>query len=370
MAGLFNFPPFDETGSTGFLDPALAYQAQASLLGQQGAPQQAGMNFGSGSSIWPTLMGLGAGIAAGGAPGGGGWGGGIGKGLALGNEAIQNQQSQKARELAYMLQLATLQNQMNYQNRTLAQGDQQNAISAYGALPSAIKEQMPPPNIGGGAPSGTVDEGMAAPQYSAPVQSDATSAAAPTASAILPPAQYEAQKAGLTEQAKKEAETRAADIDKRKVGDRVGKVATMLYKDIKKNEKLFSRAAGPFTSYMSEASPMNPLRAVYEDSDLASGQNAQSRAYLSKVKQYTQSLKSELQRAYLKGTGPATEAERAEINKLIDDIPSSRSAAEAYQKIGTLIDLMNTSFGTSLENPEPKQSTTNGVIDFNEYFGR
>jgi len=114
MAGLFNFPPFDQSGSTGFLDPALAYQAQASLLGQQGQPapqpQQSGMNFGSGGSIWPTLMGLGAGIAS-----GNGWGEGVGKGLMGGAALSQQQRENEIRQQAYALQQSTLENELRHQ---------------------------------------------------------------------------------------------------------------------------------------------------------------------------------------------------------------------------------------------------------------
>jgi hypothetical protein len=217
---------------------------------------------------------------------------------------------------------------------------------AYNSLPDAIKEQMPQgiPS----APSG---------QTSGPV--------AP--SPILPPAEYEANKAGLAEAAKKKAETASADDERMKVGTRVGKVATALYNDITKNEKLFSEAAGPMRAYASEAHPLNPARAIYE-SDWASDQDSKTRAYLSKTRQYTQSIKSELQRAYLKGTGPATEAERAEINKLIDDIPSSRNIAEAKQKIVTVLELMNTSFGSNIALPEGAKPVTGDAIDAADYF--
>ncbi len=130
--GLFNFPPYDATGSTGFLDPALAYQAQASLLQPQQpamqaqapvmpAPQQQAASalpgWNADSSIWTSLMGLGAGLAAGGAPGGGGWGAGIGKGLVEGANLTERARSDRLREL-------TLQNQIAYQNATLGQGQQ------------------------------------------------------------------------------------------------------------------------------------------------------------------------------------------------------------------------------------------------------
>jgi hypothetical protein len=146
------------------------------------------------------------------------------------------------------------------------------------------------------------------------------------------------------------AKTSAADAERAKVGDRVGKVARSLYDDISKNKDLFEQSAGPTTAYAAEAHPLNPARMIYE-SDTFSNQDSKSRAYASKLKQYTQSIKSELQRAYLKGTGPATEAERAEINKLIDEIPASRNLTEAQQKISTLMELMNTSFGSKLEVP-------------------
>ncbi len=127
--GLFNFPPYDATGSTGFLDPALAYQAQASLLQPQQQPQAPVMSapqqqaasglpgWNADSSIWTSLMGLGAGLAAGGAPGGGGWGAGIGKGLIEGANLTERARSDRLRQLA-------LQNQIAYQNATLGQGQQ------------------------------------------------------------------------------------------------------------------------------------------------------------------------------------------------------------------------------------------------------
>jgi hypothetical protein len=122
MAG-FLFPPFDASGSTGFLDPQMALDARASLLTQpQAAPSQ-GFNWGSGSSMWPMLMSLGAGIASGGAKGGGGWGAGIGKGLALGMENAQNTRENDIKERAYQMQLMELQNNLRHQRVIEGQGE-------------------------------------------------------------------------------------------------------------------------------------------------------------------------------------------------------------------------------------------------------
>ena len=107
---LFNFPPYNASGSTGFLDPQLAYDAQASLLGQQGAaaPQGQGnpsmwSQLGNSGNSWgPMLMALGAGIAS---NSGEGWGPGIGKGLAAATSVGQSQRNEAIKQQQLQAQL-------------------------------------------------------------------------------------------------------------------------------------------------------------------------------------------------------------------------------------------------------------------------
>lgn len=129
---LFEFPPFDASGSTGFLDPALAYQARDASA-QPAMQKPGGFNWGAGSNVWPLLMGLGAGLA-----GGGGWGEGISKGLFGGATLANQQRENQIKERAYQMQLMELQNNLRHQ-RVMEGISGQNAATSEKSLEHTIE---------------------------------------------------------------------------------------------------------------------------------------------------------------------------------------------------------------------------------------
>jgi hypothetical protein len=123
-------------GSTGFLDPAMAQQAQASMLGQgQGIlPQQGGpgparkrFDWSGDNNIWQTLTALGAGIAGG---SGQGWGAGIGSGMGLALEQQRLRQNDDFKKLALALQMQEAQGTQAYRDAQL--GNQAERTRLYG----------------------------------------------------------------------------------------------------------------------------------------------------------------------------------------------------------------------------------------------
>jgi hypothetical protein len=100
-------------------------------------PQQqagAGPNWGAGGSMWPMLMGMGAGLLSKNKEG---WGEGLGSGLMAGNQMLQQQKlferDQEDRKLKTALALMQQEALQKHRDATLAQGDERNEIARMSA---------------------------------------------------------------------------------------------------------------------------------------------------------------------------------------------------------------------------------------------
>jgi hypothetical protein len=143
---------------------------------------------------------------------------------------------------------------------------------------------------------------------------------------------------------KKTAEDAAAEIELRKGGDMVLKMTDHLEQMIhdpktKKPNPAFDRSAGPFKSEAADMSSFDPRRMVYEVS-----QNREDKAYLDRIKSTAQGIHSVMERNLLKGGGQITEAERAQVRKILSDIAGARSSQDALTQLNNYRDVVRNMF--------------------------
>jgi hypothetical protein len=129
-----NMIPEEYWGSPVDASNAMSLAPQMQQPQQQPMPQPqqqagAGPNWGAGGSMWPMLMGMGAGLLNKNKEG---WGEGLGAGMMAGNQMVQQQKlferDQEDRKLKTALALMQQEALQKHRDATLAQGDERNDI--------------------------------------------------------------------------------------------------------------------------------------------------------------------------------------------------------------------------------------------------
>lgn len=122
-----------------------------------------------------------------------------------------------------------------------------------------------------------------------------------------------------------------------------GRVISMIDSLMEKTKNpIFNEAAGPYNAEISNSPMWDPRRLAWEYGP--GSPSTKAKGFLREIESQTQAINSELQRAYLSGQGSVTENERAQISRILGQIPAARNVEEAQALLRNAKEIIGTAF--------------------------